>query len=63
MLKGVVDGDWKGRVSLLAQAVQSLSHPMQEEGFRFLLAPVAVRCGYQFLGLRHGHRCKEVGEN
>ena len=63
LLEGVVDGDREGRVRLLGEAVHRLRHAVEEEGLRLLLAAVAVGRGDQFLGLGHGERGEEVGED
>ncbi len=63
LLEGVVDGDRKGRVRLLGEAVHRLRHAVEEERLRLLLAAVAVGRGDQFLGLGHGERGEEVGED
>jgi hypothetical protein len=63
LLEGVVDGDRKGRVRLLGEAVHRLRHAVEEEGLGLLLAAVAVGRGDQFLGLGHGERGEEVGED
>jgi hypothetical protein len=63
LLEGVVDGDREGRVRLLGQAVHRLRHAVEEERLGLLLAAVAVGRGDQFLGLGHGQRGEEVGED
>ena len=63
LLEGVVDGDRKGRVRLLGEAVHRLRHAVEEEGLGLLLAAVAVGRGDQFLGLGYGERGEEVGED
>ena len=63
LLEGVVDGDRKGRVRLLGEAVHRLRHAVEEECFRLLLAAMAVRRGDQLLGLGHGERGEEIGED
>ena len=63
LLEGVVDGDRKGRVRLLGEAVHRLRHAVKEERLRLLLAAVAIRRGNQFFGLGHGERGEEVGED
>ena len=63
LLEGVVDGDREGRVRLLGEAVHRLRHAVEEERLGLLLAAVAVGRGDQFLGLGHGERGEEVGED
>ena len=63
LLEGVVDGDRKGRVRLLGEAVHRLRHAVEEERLGLLLAAVAVGRGDQLLGLGHGERGEEVGED
>ena len=63
LFEGVVDGDREGRVRLLGQAVHRLRHAVKEERFRLLLAAMAVGRGHQFLGLGHGERGEEIGED
>ena len=53
----------KGRVRLLGEPVHRLRHAVEEERLRLLLAAVAVGRGHQFLGLGHGERGEEVGED
>ena len=63
LLEGVVDGDRKGRVRLLGEAVHRLRHAIEEERLRLLLAAVAVWRSDQLLGLGHGERGEEVRED
>ena len=63
LLEGVVDGDREGWVRLLGEAVHRLRHAVEEECLGLLLAAVAIGRGDQFLGLRHGERGEEVGED
>ena len=63
LLEGVVDGDWESRVRLLGEAVHRLRHAVEEERLRLLLAAVAVGRSDQLLGLGHGERGEEVGED
>ncbi len=63
LLEGVIDGDRKGGVNLLGEAVHRLSHTAQEECLCPLLAAMAVRASDQLLGLRHSKRGKEIGED
>ena len=63
LLEGVVDGDRESRVRLLGEAVHRLRHAVEEERLGLLLAAVAIRRGDQFLGLGHGERGEEVGED
>ena len=48
---------------LLGEAVHRLRHAVEEERLRLLLAAVAVGRGHQLLGLGHGERGEEVGED
>ncbi len=48
---------------LLGEAVHRLRHAVEEERLRLLLAAVAVGRGDQLLGLGHGERGEEVGED
>ena len=63
LLEGVVDGDREGRVRLLGEAVHRLRHAVEKERLRLLLAAVAIGRGDQLLGLGHGERGEEVGED
>src|SRR5690606_40757625 len=53
LLEGVVDGDREGRMCLLRKIFQRFSHSVEEKGFRFRFAPMAVRRSNQLLGLRY----------
>jgi hypothetical protein len=48
---------------LRGEAVHRLRHTFEEKCLRLLLATVAIRCGYEFLGLGHGQRGEEVWED
>ena len=50
-------------MGLLGEAVHCLRHAGEKECLCLLLAAVPIRGGNQFLGLGHGERCKEVGED
>jgi len=50
-------------VRLLGEPVHRLRHAVEEEGFRLLLAAVAVGRGDQLLGLGDGERGEEIGED
>ena len=63
LLEGVVDGDREGWMRLLGEAVHRLCHAVKKERLRLLLAAVAVGRGDQFLGLGHGERGEEIGED
>ena len=63
LLEGVIDGDREGWVRLLGEAMHRLRHAVEEERLRLLLAAVAVGRGHQLLGLGHGERGEEVGED
>ena len=63
LLEGVVDGDWEGRVRLLGKAVHRLRHAVEKERLCLFLAAVAVGRSDQLLGLWHGQRGEEVGED
>ena len=63
LLEGVVDGDREGRMRLLGEAVHRLRHAVEEESLGLLLAAVAVGRGDQLLGLGHGERGEEIGED
>ena len=39
---------------MFSKTFNCLRHAVEKEFLRFLFATVAVRCGDQFLGLRHG---------
>ena len=63
LLKGVVDGDRKGRMRLFGKSVHGLRHAVEEEGLGLLLAAMAIGRGHQFLGFGHGERGKKIGKD